>query len=71
MRGAASPEGPIMGVGEGTSGASADVPPCRTYTPVGLKLLTRKEKEKGERRKEKKRKKREKEKRKRERSKEG
>ena len=29
----------IMGVRGGTSGTSADVPLCRTYTPVGLKLV--------------------------------
>ena len=28
-----------MGVRGGTSGTSADVPVCRTYTPVGLKPM--------------------------------
>ena len=33
---------PSMGVGGGTSGTSADVPVCRTYTPVGLKPMRKK-----------------------------
>ena len=32
-----------MGVGGGTSGTSADVPVCRTYTPVGLKPMKKTE----------------------------
>ena len=33
---------PNMGVWGGTSGLSADVPVCRTYTPVGLKPIRKK-----------------------------